>query len=292
MLDTPRIERLAIPDAQAGTFNNLTYYEWGNPINSRVALCVHGLTRNGRDFDFLAQALSNTHRVISVDMPGRGQSDRLTNPLGYSYPAYVATLTYFLKYLGLDRIDWIGTSMGGIIGMMMAGSWPGLIRALVLNDIGTVVSGAGMMRILSYPPPQSSCLTRQEAEAMLRERCAPFGIRTEAQWQHMLTYGIEEKNGCFAPTYDPLIMGVYAQDRTAGSVIADIDLWGLWPAVQTIPTLLIRGTESDLLTRDTAEKMRVLHPDLTLHEVANAGHAPSLMDAEEISIIKNWIASK
>jgi len=275
-----------------GGVHRVVCYQWGNDNAPRTVLCVHGLTRNGRDFDFLSRALVENYRVICPDMPGRGESDWLANPLGYNYPAYVADMGFIIKSLGLTQVDWVGTSMGGIIGMMMANAVPGLIRALVLNDIGCVLSAAGIKRIMSYPASKNPCPSRAEAEATMRERCATFGIREEAHWQHMFTYGLQEKNGCWRAAYDPAIMAAYSTDRDKEAAVADLDLWGLWEAVTKIPVLLIRGAESDLLSRETALAMQSRHPNLTLREIPGCGHAPALMEDSQIMMVKDWLLKR
>ena len=288
MLTAPETLAVNIPDVgQPGSTHNITCYKWGEA--SPTAICVHGLTRNARDFDFLAQALTQDYKIFCPDMPGRGKSEWLKNPAGYTYPAYVADIGFMVHSLNITQTDWIGTSMGGIIGMMAANSFPGLIRKLILNDIGCIVSAAGIRRIMSYPPAKNPCPSRAEAEATLRERCATFGIRNEAHWQHIFTYGLQEKNGCFRPAYDPAIMGAYSADRAAQENVVDLNLWGLWEAVKKIPVLLIRGAESDLLTRETALQMKAQHPNLTLHEIEGAGHAPALMEESQIKLITDWL---
>ncbi|MDE3059694.1 MAG: alpha/beta hydrolase [Pseudomonadota bacterium] len=286
MGSTPGDPELLIFDLpEAG---RLVCYQWGKADAACTALCVHGLTRNGRDFDFLASALAAGCRVLCPDMPGRGRSDWLKDPAGYNYPAYVATVDFLLRAMNITSLDWIGTSMGGIIGMMMAGVRPGLIQKLVINDIGCLVSAAGIRRIMSNPPAPP-CPSLAEAETTLRERCAPFGIHEEAHWQHLFRYGLQERNGCVYPAFDPAILGGYAKDRTKEAEVKDLDLWSLWEPVTKIPVLLIRGSESDILTRATALEMQARHPRLTLREFEHAGHAPALMDASQITMIRDWL---
>ncbi len=151
----------------------------------RAAFCVHGLTRNGNDFGVLAHALSDKYRVICPDMPGRGRSDWLKTPGDYTYPVNLADISALLRHLGIDSVDWIGTSMGGIIGMMMAGFYPNKVRRLVLNDIGAVIPVAGIHRILAYVGKLTHFSSKAEAEQVLRQIYAPFGIRDEAHWWHL-----------------------------------------------------------------------------------------------------------
>lgn len=266
--------------------HRLTCYQWGNEQAARTIICAHGLTRNGRDFDFLSQALARDYRVICPDMPGRGNSEWLVNPLGYNYPAYVADIQYILARLELREVHWIGTSMGGILGMMMTSMMPGLIQSLVLNDVGTVVSAVGLKRILTYAGIKMHYATREEGEAALRQICKPFGIRDEKHWRHFFDYSLQDmENGGVRFAYDPAIAASVVQ----GLDIHDINLWGLWPGVLQVPTLLIRGVDSDILTRETAFAMQLQHRHFELYEVPNTGHAPALMADEQINRIQEWL---
>jgi pimeloyl-ACP methyl ester carboxylesterase len=263
-------------------------YEWGEASAPRTVLCLHGLTRNGRDFDFLAQALlAEGLRVISLDMPGRGKSPWLASPAGYNNAAYVADITYILDALKLEQVDWVGTSMGGIIAMMLAAAAPQRIGKLVLNDVGAVISAAGLERIFAYAGTQLLFATRAEAEAAMRNIFAPFGITQEAHWQHMFTHSLIERSGRHTLAYDPGIIA--SLPRPPEGVVQDVVLWPFMAPLLTTPTLLVRGSLSDLLTAETAQAMKAQMPRLTLHEVPGAGHAPSLMDAHDISVIANWL---
>lgn len=257
--------------------HRLAYSECGG--GEETVLCVHGLTRNARDFDFLAEALADDFRIISVDMPGRGDSGWLKDGSLYNYQTYIFDIHYLLRRLNLSRVHWVGTSMGGIIGMMMAGT--GMIRSLVLNDVGCTIAREGLMRILSYAGQRMEFATRAEAEAETRKICAPFGITEEKHWQHLFKYGLRENR--FA--YDPAIINGLPKQE----VVEDIDLWPLWDAVKKIPTLLIRGERSDILRWETAREMEKTHPNLTFYEAANAGHAPALMADAQIAVLKEWL---
>jgi pimeloyl-ACP methyl ester carboxylesterase len=265
--------------------HRLTCYQWGDAHAKDTVMCVHGLTRNGRDFDFLAEALAKDFRVLAPDMPGRGKSEWLANPAGYSYPAYVADMQYMLAALKLSRVHWIGTSMGGIIGMMMANAIPGLLSSLVLNDVGCVVSAAGLKRIMSYAGIKMQFPSRTEGEATLRKICQPFGIRDERHWQHLFEYSLESApDGGVRLAYDPNIAAAIPMAEPV-----DIHLWGLWPTVIQIPTLLIRGVDSDILSPDTAWAMQAQHPRLTFYEVPEAGHAPALMADAQTHYVRQWL---
>lgn len=270
--------------------HRLTYYRWGNPKAAQTVICVHGLTRNGRDFDFLAEALAEHYQVIAPDMPGRGESDWLATPALYNYQTYLFDLQCLVYALELPNVHWVGTSMGGILGMMMSGAMPGLLTSLVLNDVGCVVAKQGLKRILSYAGIKMHFASRAEAEAALKNVCAPFGITEEKHWQHLFAHSLyETEDGKAHLAYDPAIAtGVAVADP---SLVQDVNLWPLWETVKPIPTLLIRGETSDILTRETALEMKNTHPRLTLHEIKGAGHAPALMDAAQITTIKEWLLS-
>lgn len=270
------------------TPRTITCYEWGAPDAARTALCVHGLTRNGRDFDFLAHSLAEQgYRVLCPDMPGRGKSPWLPSADGYNNMTYAADVLHILDALNIEKVDWVGTSMGGIIAMMLAASAPQRINKLVLNDVGAVISGAGLARIFGYASNRLSFATRAEGEAVMRIIFAPFGITDETHWQHMFEHSlVAHSDGAFTLAYDPAIIA--SLPRPEGEV-KDVDLWPFMAGIFAIPTLLIRGAQSDLLTHETALAMKAAHPRLALHEVPNAGHAPSLMDACDIRVIGEFL---
>ena len=291
MLGQPKEIRISVPGIPGAGAHTITCYEWGDPAAQHIVLCVHGLTRNGRDFDYLADALGKQgFRVICPDMPGRGKSDWLAGPAGYNYGAYVADIIALLAQLKIDTLDWVGTSMGGIIAMAFAGAQPGRIRSLVLNDIGSVVSAAGLKRIYSYAGVTMDFATRAEAEMAMRNIWAPFGITKEEHWQHLFTYGIRAlENGRFGFSYDPAIMA--GLQKPEGEV-QDMDLWAMFEAVKPIPTLLIRGVNSDLLSHETALAMQAQHADLMIYEVPGAGHAPALMEERDINAVCEFLKNK
>lgn len=288
MLSEPQRLTFTLPNfGQPESPHRVVCHQWGNENAPRTVFCVHGLTRNGRDFDLLAQALAADTRVICPDMPGRGESEWLTDTKGYSYPAYAADILAIADQLHLTHIDWVGTSMGGIIGMMVAAMRPGLIRALVLNDIGAIVSAAGLRRIMDYAGTKPVFATREEAEAALRIRCAPYGITDETQWQQLFSHSFQQDAKGWRFAYDPAISAGVTKD----SIANDIDLWAFWEAVSKIPLLVVRGAESDILTRETALQMQARHPNLRLHEVPATGHAPALMAADQIALVRDWLQS-
>ncbi len=274
-------ERADIYKPAALQAHELSYLHWG--MKGEAVLCVHGLTRNGRDFDDLATALAEKYQVICPDMPGRGLSEWLKNPLDYNVSTYIADILHLLDSLGIKTVHWVGTSMGGIIALTMAAMRPGLIKSVVLNDIGCQIPAAGLKRILSYAGVQTSFPTLADAQANLRMICEPFGIPDEAHWQHLFKYSLVQRSS-WQMHYDPAIV-----TPMKGAEPVDVVMWPLWEAVKSIPVLLIRGESSDILTKETALAMQTTHPNLQLLEIKNAGHAPALMTETEINSIKNWL---
>ncbi len=171
-------------------FHRIHYTEWGDPANTRVLVCVHGLTRNGRDFDDFARAMADHYRVLCPDIAGRGQSDWLTDKSGYSYAQYLADMAVLIARSGAVVVDWVGTSMGGLIGMLLAAQPHTPIRHLVMNDVGPFIPKAALERIASYVGQIQTFNSMAEAEHYIRTVSAPFGPLNDAQWRHLTTYSI------------------------------------------------------------------------------------------------------
>jgi pimeloyl-ACP methyl ester carboxylesterase len=264
-------------------FHRLAYVEWGAP-GTRVLLCVHGLTRNGRDFDFLAAALEDSFRVVCPDVLGRGASAWAASAKDYQLAQYVADATALIARLGIEQVDWLGTSMGGLMGLFAA-SLPGSpVRRLILNDIGPFVPKASLERIAAYVGKDPRFADIDGVEQYLRTVHAPFGDLTDTQWRHLATHGARHRDdgGC-GLAYDPKI-----GDALRASPIADLDLWALWDRIQC-PVLVLRGADSDLLLRETAAEMTRRGPKAELIEFAGCGHAPALMAAEQIAAVRDWL---
>lgn len=269
-------------------FHKVAYVEWGHADNPKVLVCVHGLTRNGRDFDFLAQALEADYRVICPDIVGRGKSDWLANKSLYVLPQYCADMVTLLAWLNVETVDWLGTSMGGLIGMTLAAQPGNPIRRLVLNDVGPVITGVSLARIGDYlgKPPRFDRI--EEAEAYVRQVSAPFGPLTDTQWRHLTVHAVHEgKDGKIEFVYDPGIAQVYRQSQLLSGG-KDVELWQLFDAI-TCPTLLLRGEKSDLLTAQTAQAMTQRGPHAKLIEVPDVGHAPTLMDEAQIAPVREFL---
>lgn len=269
---------------------HLAYLEWGDANNPKVAVCSHGLSRNARDFDFLAQALlAKGFRVICPDMAGRGKSDWLSEKSDYTYSLYISDSLALLDTLKLSDVAWIGTSMGGIIGMMIAATQKQRISQLVLNDIGAVVSAAGLKRILGYVGVGSAFNTAEEAMAHLKSVMAPFHIMSEAHWQHMFAISyVPLPGGQYSPAYDPGINQPFRDAISKPEGIADVDLTAIWNEI-ACPALLLRGEKSDILPKSVAEAMCGGSKPVKLVEIKDTGHAPPLLEESQIRIIVDWL---
>jgi pimeloyl-ACP methyl ester carboxylesterase len=267
-------------------FHRMHYYDWGDPENSRVVICVHGLTRNGRDFDFLAQALSRDFRIVCPDVAGRGRSDWLESKQDYGYAQYMADMTALLARVtaGAEKtIYWVGTSMGGLLGIIMAAMPKNPIRKLVVNDAGMLVPKAALERLALYVGKDPRFATLDALEAHVRHISAPFGALSDEQWRHLTVHSAKQHaEGTWGFRYDPAIANAFSGE------LNDIDLSAYWDAVRC-PTLLLRGADSDILLRATAEAMTQRGPKVTLVEFQAVGHAPMLMLDEQITAVRDFL---
>lgn len=268
-----------------GGFHRLAYVSWGEDRAQPPVLCVHGLTRNGRDFDSLAADLAwSGRRVVCPDVVGRGRSDWLANPALYGYPQYLGDAAALIARLDVTEVDWVGTSMGGLIGMMLAAQPNTPIRRLVLNDVGPFIPQAALLRIGSYVGQDPAFADLDELEAYLRWVHAPFGPLTDGQWRHLAEHSARRRqDGTLGLAYDPGIAAAFA------GPVADVDLWMVWNQIRC-PVLVVRGAESDLLTAATAERMAA-RPNTTLLTIPGCGHAPALMTADQTAPIRDWLAA-
>jgi pimeloyl-ACP methyl ester carboxylesterase len=273
--------------------HRMSYKEWGDESNPNVLVCVHGVTRVGDDFDNMARALASDYRVIAPDIVGRGRSDWLKNPQLYRVPQYVSDIVTLLARVLPDaesqKVDWFGTSMGGLIGMGLA-SLPGNpIRKLVLNDIGPVLAPMAMQRIGDYIGQDLRFESFEAGAKFIRDVSLSFGQHTEAEWHKLATDVLrQDKDGKWIRHYD---MGLALPFRSATPESADADQAMLWAAYDAItcPTLLVRGAESDLLSPQTAKLMTERGPKATLVEIPNVGHAPTFIHDDQIAIAKQFL---
>jgi pimeloyl-ACP methyl ester carboxylesterase len=256
-------------------FHRVVYHEWGDAANPRVVICVHGLARNGRDFDALAEALAPTHRVLAVDMPGRGESAWLADPHDYVFPTYLGVLNALLARSGAETVDWVGTSMGGLLGMVMAAQPQSPVARLVVNDVGPVIEPAALARIGEYVGLDPTYDTFADIERYIRAVSAPFGALSDAQWEFVTRTNVRQRpDGKWGLVYDP---GIAVPFRAQP---APPDLWALWDAI-ACPTLVLRGAQSDLLSATTAAAMAARGPKPRVVEFAGTGHAPMLLAPEQ-----------
>ncbi len=281
----PREKRVQC--ASPAGLHRVAYLEWGDADNPEVVICVHGLTRCARDFDNLARVLSARYRVVCPDIAGRGDSDWLADPMLYVIPQYVSDMVTLVARLDVEQVHWVGTSMGGVIGMALAAQKDSPVSKLVLNDAGPVVARAALERIGQYLGQAPNFPSVEAAEQLIRAISAPFGPHTDAEWR-FLTEVVLRKNadGSWRLHYDPRIAEPYRKNLPE----KDLELWELWDAV-SCPTLVVRGAQSDLLSRETAQAMTRRGPQAKVVELAGVGHAPTLLHADQIAIVHEFLLS-
>jgi pimeloyl-ACP methyl ester carboxylesterase len=263
-------------------FHRMRYTEWGDPGNPRVLVCVHGLTRNGRDFDYLAEKLSDAYRVVCPDIVGRGQSDWLRVKADYGYPTYMSDLSALMAKLGAEAVDWVGTSMGGILGMLMAGVPGTPVRKLVMNDVGAMIPKAALERLGMYVGTNPTYDSFEAITEAIRS-VSPFGPLSEADWRHVALHATKQNEaGQWVFRYDPGLAETFK-----GVPFGDVDMRIFWSAVKC-PVLVVRGDSSDLLMAETLEEMKQ-RPGTQTHVVPNTGHAPMLMDEAQVAAIRQFL---
>ncbi len=268
-------------------FHRVAYTQWGEWHNRRVLLCVHGLSRNGHDFDDLAFALSDRWRVLCPDMIGGGNSDWLADCSGYSEAQYINDCVALIARSGAALVDWVGTSMGGVIGMKLAAQRNTPIRRLVLNDVGPFVPMKGLKRIKKYISKMPIFHDLSCAETYIKKTNADFiGHLTSKQWKSITKYLTKphpEGIG-YVLHYDPAILLPF-------SAHTDMDLWKVWDSIRC-PVLTLRGENSDVLTIETTEQMKIRGPLSTVVEIPACGHAPSLMEDSQIGLISTFLTAE
>ena len=273
--------------ASPSGLHRMAYTEWGDPANPQVLVCVHGLSRNGRDFDDLARAMTDSHRVVCPDIVGRGRSDWLRDPSGYGVPQYVTDMMVLIARLDVETVQWLGTSMGGLIGMVLA-SLPGTpVSRLMLNDVGPAISSESIRRIGEYIGRAPRFAGLEEAERYIRAVSAPFGALSDTQWRALTESSVRPAaDGGLEMIYDPKIADSFHRATAAGM----IDLWPMFDRVRC-PTRIVRGEFSDLLSAEVAQAMtaRGPHPDLV--QVPGVGHAPMFMDEAQIAIAREFFTA-
>lgn len=269
--------------------HRMAYKEWGDPLNTKVLLCVHGVTRVSDDFDLLAQELCSHYRVVCPDVVGRGRSDWLKNPLHYQIPQYVGDMVTLLARLDADCVHWFGTSMGGLIGMGLASLKDNPIRKLVLNDVGPTLNPEALARIGAYIAQDPRFPTFNEAAAYIRQISLPFGPHTNEEW-HKLAVDVlrQDKDGQWIRHYDPGLAESLKSVTPESAQQAEKLLWATYEAIGC-PTLLVRGGNSDLLSKETAQRMTETGPRAKLVEIPGVGHAPTFLHADQIALAKEFL---
>src|SRR4051812_18788104 len=263
--------------------HRMAYLEWGEARNQDVVVCVHGLTRTGRDFDALARALCGRFRVVCPDVAGRGDSERLPDPMLYGVPQYAADMVTLIARLDVESVSWVGTSMGGLIGMALAAQAGSPVKRMVLNDVGPVITKASLERIASYVGKAPNFASVEEAERYIRAISAPFGSHSDAQWRFLTeTWLRRNDDGTWRAHYDPRI----GEPRLVPQ--NDLELWNLYDAMRC-PTLLVRGELSDLLARQTAAEMAQRGPRAKVVEIRGVGHAPTLLHPDQIAVVRDFL---
>ena len=276
--------------------HQMAYKEWGDPDNPNVLVCVHGVTRVADDFDNMARALAGDYRVVCPDVVGRGRSGRLRNPQLYRIPQYVSDMITLLARVLANgerqTVDWFGTSMGGLIGLGVASLPDSPVSKLVLNDIGPVLDPTALQRIGDYIGQDVRFPTFEAGAQFVRDVSQTFGPHTDDEWRKLAADVLrQDRDGQWVRHYD---MGLALPFRSATPESAQADEAMLWAAYDAIrcPTLLVRGAESDLLSRATAEDMTRRGPRARLVEVPGVGHAPTFLHEDQIGIARQFLLNQ
>jgi pimeloyl-ACP methyl ester carboxylesterase len=277
--------RRSVQCASPRGLHRMAYVEWGDPRNRNVLVCVHGLTRCARDFDDFARAVLDQYRVVCPDVAGRGDSDRLADPMLYGVPQYVGDMVTLIARLDVEAVHWVGTSLGGLIGMALAAQTGTPVQRLVLNDAGPVIAKGALERIATYVGLAPTFPTIEKAEEYVRAVSAPFGPHSDAQWRHLTEVWVRKNDdGTLRAHYDPRI----AEPFRATMPEKDLELWHHYDAVRC-PTLVLRGERSDLLARETCAQMAERGPKAKIVEIPGIGHASTLMAPEQIAVVREFL---
>lgn len=269
--------------------HKMAYKEWGDPANSKVLVCVHGVTRVSDDFDNLARALCDEYRVVCPDVVGRGRSDWLRDPQHYQVPQYVSDMVTLLARLDADVVHWFGTSMGGLIGMGLASLPDNPVRKLVLNDVGPALNPAALQRIGEYIGQELRYPTFEEAVRGIEELIRPFGPHSDDEWRKLATDVLrQDRDGHWIRHYDLRLAIPFKAVTPESARQAEKMMWLAYDAI-ACPTLLVRGMESDLVTAEAAQAMTMRGPKAKLVELPGVGHAPTFMHADQIDIVKEFL---
>ncbi|MBX3620278.1 MAG: alpha/beta hydrolase [Rhizobacter sp.] len=282
----PRLNHVQCLDTRG--LHRMAYWEWGDAANPRVLVCAHGLSRQGRDFDALAQAMLGEYRVVCPDVVGRGQSDWLADPSGYQIPAYAADMVTLLARLKAEVVHWVGTSMGGLIGLVVAALKGSPVQRLVLNDVGPAIEPDALARIGSYLGMPARWKSLEEAADALWAISQGFGPHTREQWLALTRPMLKADGDGFIPHYDPSIAVPFRAITPEIAKAGEAQVWAMYDSLRC-PVLLLRGAQSDLLAPATAQAMTARGPKAELHEFAGVGHAPMLDSPEQIAVVREFL---
>ena len=282
----PRLKHVQCLDGRG--LHRMAYWEWGDAANPRVLVCVHGLSRQGRDFDSLARAMCGEYRVVCPDVVGRGHSDWLADPMGYNVPAYVADMVTLLARLQAETVHWVGTSMGGLIGMGLAALPGSPVRRLVLNDVGPTIEWASLQRIGTYLGLPVRWPTEEAAADALWAISQGFGPHSREQWLALTRPQLRPDGDGFKSHYDPAIAAPFRMITPEMARLGEAAMWQAYDAL-ACPTLLLRGEVSDLLSAATAQAMTQRGPRASLVQFAGVGHAPTLVQADQVQAVQEFL---
>jgi pimeloyl-ACP methyl ester carboxylesterase len=288
-MSEPRLNHVQCLDARG--LHRMAYWEWGDAANPRVLVCVHGLARQGRDFDTLARALCGEYRVVCPDVVGRGRSDWLADPTGYQIPNYVADMVTLLARLDARELHWVGTSMGGLIGLGLASLAGTPVGRLVLNDVGPTIQLEAIARIGTYLGLPLRWASVDEAADYLLGISQGFGAHTREQWLALTRPMLKAQGDGFVPHYDPAIAVPFRAVTPGLAAAGEAALWTSYDRLHC-PVLLLRGADSDLLSPATALAMTQRGPKARLREFAAVGHAPTLVAAEQIAAVREFLLTR
>jgi pimeloyl-ACP methyl ester carboxylesterase len=265
-------------------FHKISYLEWGDESNPEVLICVHGLTRNAHDFDYLARKVQKKYRIACPDLIGHGKSDYIGHSEAYTFTQYMNDMVSFLSRINAKKIHWLGTSIGGIVGMMLAAQPGSPIKSLILNDVGMIVPSMSLHRVGTYARNNKGFASFDAAKSYFQTVLAPNGILGEQKWNHVTKHGtyIDEKGELYL-AYDPTIGQIFVNQA-----VPTLHLETYWQGIKC-PILVLRGEYSDFLPPEIIRKMLYFQPNAKIITIPDCGHAPSLMEPQQIQYVEDWL---
>lgn len=285
-MNSPRLNHVQCLDTQG--LHRMAYWEWGDPANSKVLLCAHGLTRQGRDFDTFAQAMQDEFRVVCPDVVGRGQSDWLADSNAYQIQNYATDMVPLIARVNAKTLYWVGTSMGGLIGLVVSALKNSPVQRLVLNDISPALEPEAIKRIGEYVGAPVRWKTVEEAADALWQISQGFGPHTREQWLALTRPMLKPDGDGFVPHYDPRLGEAFRAVTPEMTKAGEAMLWAMYDSLRC-PTMLLRGAESDLLSPAVAKAMTERGPRAELRQFAGIGHAPMLTSPDQIAVVREFL---